>query len=37
MREIDAARLEAALADGAQLVDVREPGEYAQAHVPVPR
>ena len=34
MREIDAARLEAALADGAQLVDVREPGEYAEAHVP---
>ncbi len=34
MREIDVAQLEQALAEGAQLVDVREPREYAQAHAP---
>ncbi len=34
MREIDAAQLEQALQDGAQLVDVREPAEYAEARVP---
>jgi rhodanese-related sulfurtransferase len=31
---IDAAALEAALRDGAQLVDVRERAEYAAGHVP---
>ena len=31
---IDAAGLEDALRRGAQLVDVREPAEYAAAHVP---
>ncbi len=34
MQKIDAAQLERALHNGAQLVDVREPGEYAEAHVP---
>jgi len=34
MREIDVADLEAALRDGATLVDVREPAEYAEGHVP---
>ncbi len=34
MREIDVAQLELVLQDGAQLVDVREPGEYAEVHVP---
>ena len=34
MREIDVAQLELALNEGAQLVDVREPAEYAQLHVP---
>jgi rhodanese-related sulfurtransferase len=34
MREIDVDRLELALREGAQLVDVREPAEYAEAHVP---
>lgn len=34
MREIDVAQLELALLDGAQLVDVREPDEYVEAHVP---
>ncbi len=34
MREIDTTRLEAELAGGAQLVDVREPDEFAQGHVP---
>jgi len=37
MQEIDAAQLEQMLQDGAQLVDVREPGEYAEAHVPEAR
>ncbi|WP_372729777.1 rhodanese-like domain-containing protein [Nocardioides sp.] len=34
MREIDVAQLEAALRDGASLIDVREPSEYAEGHVP---
>ena len=34
MREIDVAGLEEALGEGAVLVDVREPQEYAAAHVP---
>ena len=34
MREIDIEELESALADGATLVDVREPQEYAAFHVP---
>ncbi len=34
MQEIDVEQLERALRDGAQLVDVREPGEFAVAHVP---
>ena len=34
MREIDVADLETALRDGATLVDVREPAEYAEEHVP---
>ena len=34
MREIDVDQLEQALADGASLVDVREPAEFVQAHVP---
>lgn len=34
MREIDAAGLEAALSEGGRLIDVREPEEYAQVHVP---
>ena len=34
MREIDIDGLESALADGAALVDVRQPQEYAEAHVP---
>jgi rhodanese-related sulfurtransferase len=32
--EIDVARLEQVLSEGGQLVDVREPQEYAAAHVP---
>jgi rhodanese-related sulfurtransferase len=34
MREIDVDQLETVMADGATLVDVREPAEYAEAHVP---
>jgi rhodanese-related sulfurtransferase len=34
MRQIDAPALEAALKDGAQLIDVRQPFEYAEGHVP---
>lgn len=34
MQEIGVDRLEEALAEGAVLVDVREPQEYAEAHVP---
>lgn len=34
MRQIDVDQLETNLKDGATLVDVREPGEYAEAHVP---
>lgn len=34
MREIDVTELEAVLATGARLVDVREPDEYAEARVP---
>lgn len=34
MRETDVTQLEASLRDGAVLVDVREPAEYAEAHVP---
>jgi len=34
MSEIDVVQLEQALLDGAVLVDVREPDEYARAHVP---
>ena len=34
MREIDVDQLEQVLADGATVVDVREPAEFAQAHVP---
>jgi rhodanese-related sulfurtransferase len=34
MPEIDVAQLELVLLDGGQLVDVREPGEFAEAHVP---
>jgi rhodanese-related sulfurtransferase len=34
MREIDVAALEQAVRDGAQLVDVRQPAEFAQGHVP---
>lgn len=34
MREIDVDQLEQVMADGATLVDVREPMEFAEAHVP---
>ncbi|MFC4604076.1 rhodanese-like domain-containing protein [Rhodococcus kronopolitis] len=34
MLQVDLAALEQALADGAPVIDVREAGEYAQAHVP---
>jgi rhodanese-related sulfurtransferase len=34
VREIDVEELEALLADGVTLVDVREPAEFAEAHVP---
>ena len=34
MREIDIEGLESALAEGRALVDVRQPQEYAEAHVP---
>jgi rhodanese-related sulfurtransferase len=34
MREIDVDRLEELMAEGAVVVDVREPMEFAQAHVP---
>ena len=34
MREIDIAELAAALEAGAVVVDVREPAEYAEGHVP---
>jgi rhodanese-related sulfurtransferase len=34
MREIDIEGLEQALQEGAALVDVRQPQEYAEAHVP---
>ena len=34
MREVDVVQLEEALASGACVVDVREPGEYADGHVP---
>ena len=34
MREIDIEGLESVLAEGGALVDVREPQEYAEAHVP---
>jgi rhodanese-related sulfurtransferase len=34
MPDIDISTLEEALADGAALIDVREPVEFAQAHVP---
>jgi rhodanese-related sulfurtransferase len=34
MREIDVHQLESLLAEGAALVDVREPAEYAEARVP---
>ena len=34
MQEIDIAALEQELSDGATLLDVREPAEYAAGHVP---
>jgi rhodanese-related sulfurtransferase len=34
MREIDVDQLEQLMADGATVVDVREPMEFAEAHVP---
>lgn len=34
MREVDVTELEAALMRGATVLDVREPMEYAEAHVP---
>jgi rhodanese-related sulfurtransferase len=34
MREIDVDQLEQAIAEGVSVVDVREPAEFAQAHVP---
>ncbi len=34
MRETDIAGLQAALDEGHTLIDVREPQEYAEAHVP---
>lgn len=34
MEEIEVDRLEELLTEGAALVDVREPAEYAEAHVP---
>ncbi len=34
MREIDTSQLETTLSQGAQLVDVREPVEFVQGHVP---
>jgi rhodanese-related sulfurtransferase len=34
MREVDVAQLEEVLGTGACVVDVREPGEYAEGHVP---
>jgi rhodanese-related sulfurtransferase len=37
MREIDIDQLDNRLQQGATLVDVREAGEYAQAHVPAAR
>lgn len=37
VREIDAPGLAAAARDGAVVIDVREPHEYAEAHVPCAR
>jgi rhodanese-related sulfurtransferase len=34
MREIDIDQVAAAVASGGTVVDVREPGEYAEGHVP---
>ncbi len=34
MREIDIHEFAAAHADGAEVIDVREPGEYLSGHVP---
>ena len=34
MREIDIHEFAAAHADGAEVIDVREPGEYVSGHVP---
>ena len=34
MREIDVDQLESIMADGATVVDVREPAEYVEARVP---
>jgi rhodanese-related sulfurtransferase len=34
MREIDTTTLASELEDGATLIDVREPGEYVEGHVP---
>jgi len=34
MQEIDVERLQAVVDEGGQVVDVREPAEFAQAHVP---
>jgi rhodanese-related sulfurtransferase len=34
IEEVSVDELESALANGARLVDVREPDEYAEAHVP---
>ena len=34
IEEIDAARLRALQADGVPVIDVREPGEFAEGHIP---
>ncbi len=34
MRDVDIAQLESAIEDGRTVVDVREPMEFVQAHVP---
>jgi len=34
MREIDIEQLQGVVQDGGQVVDVREPAEFARAHVP---
>ena len=33
VKEVDVEQLQAAIADGARVIDVREPGEYAAGHI----